>query len=176
VKDIPVLLEGPYGHAPTTTLCGADTILAVAGGIGITSILGYLESYLQSHSTLNHAPDPEGRKRVTLRATRFVLFWSAREESLVRAIKSQLADVVALERKGVDVTIVCTNGSNNASRSLNIGEVVRGEVLSEGNIGRKVCVISCGPGRMSDAVRATVVDCIGKNGVSIKLIEESFCW
>jgi predicted ferric reductase len=157
----PVLVEGPYGSAPKTKFQSADTIIAVAGGIGITSLLGYLELYLS------------GEKK---KATRFCLFWSVREESLIRAIKSQLGDLEALRRKGVEITITCTEEGDEQSRRMDVGAVVRGEVMSEGKVGRKACVVSCGPGGMADEVRKAVVGSIGKMGVSVELVEEAFCW
>jgi hypothetical protein len=49
-------------------------------------------------------------------------------------------------------------------------------VMSEGRVGRKACVVSCGPGGMADEVRKAVVGSIGKMGVSVELVEEAFCW
>jgi predicted ferric reductase len=158
---LPVLIEGPYGSAPKTKLQAADTIIAVAGGIGITYLFGYLELYLSTEKKA---------------ATRFCLFWSAREESLIRAIKSQLGDLELLRQKGVQVTIACTGEGDEQSRRTDVGAVVREEVMNEGRVGRKVCVVSCGPGGMADEVRKTVVGSIGKTGVSVELVEESFCW
>ena len=139
----------------------ADTIIAVGGGIGITSLLGYLELYLSSEKK---------------KATRFCLFWTVREESLIRAIKSQLGDLEVLRQRGVEVTITCTGESDEQSRRMDVGAVVREEVISERKTGRKVCVISCGPGGLADEVRKAVVDSIGKMGVSVELVEEAFCW
>jgi hypothetical protein len=59
---------------------------------------------------------------------------------------------------------------------MDVGAVVRGEVMSEGRVGRKACVVSCGPGGMADEVRKAVVGSIGKMGVSVELVEEAFCW
>jgi predicted ferric reductase len=172
-----VFIEGPYGSADAASLRKADTIVAVAGGIGITCILGYLNLYLTSLCAI--PPDDETavpRKRG--RSSRFVLFWSAREESLITAIKSQLADAEELRRKGVEVNIVSTGEADDgqSAERLDISEVIRGELGSERNTGRNVCVVSCGPGGMADVVRAAVVRNIGKNGVDVGLIEDVFAW
>jgi predicted ferric reductase len=159
--SLPVLIEGPYGSTPKTKFQTADTIIAVAGGIGITSLLGYLELYLSSEKKA---------------ATKFCLFWSVREQSLIRAIKSQLGDFEMLRGKGVEITIAWTGEGDEQSRRIDIDTTVGGEVMSEGRVGRKVCVVSCGPGGMSDEVRKAVVGSIGKMGVSVELVEEAFCW
>jgi predicted ferric reductase len=169
---IPVCLEGPYGTGPPVSLANADTILAIAGGIGITSIISYLQLYLETLRGPTHAGEP--RRRGGARASRFVLVWSAREESLVKAIRSQIGDGPELGRKGVEIRIVDTSVAGG--ERLDVDEVVRGEVLGEENEGRKVAVVVCGPGGMADAVRGAVVGCIGKGDVEVELVEESFCW
>ncbi|KUJ18314.1 uncharacterized protein LY89DRAFT_717889 [Mollisia scopiformis] len=158
---VPVIIEGPYGHTPTTTLHRSRTIIAIAGGIGITSILSHLQSYLESLGSKD-----EGQ------TTRFCLYWKAREESIVSAIESQLGDLEELRRKGVEINIFCSG----QGQRMNARDVVMGEILSEAGAGRKTAVISCGPGAMSDGIRAAVVECIGKKGVSVEYIEEAFCW
>jgi predicted ferric reductase len=162
-EKISVIIEGPYGSAPSTKLNHADTILAIGGGIGITSILGYLQLYLSETE--------KGRKR---RPSRLILFWTAREESLIAAVKSQIGDLEELKAKGVEVRIVCTGIGDEAR--VGVGEVVQREVLSEGGKRRKVCVVCCGPGALADGVRKSVVGVVGKKGVSVDLVEEAFCW
>jgi predicted ferric reductase len=158
-----VIIEGPYGSAPSTKFRNADTILAIAGGIGITSILGYLQLYLS-----------ELEKGLKRRPSRFILFWTVREESLIAAVSSQMGDVEELNAKGVEVRVVCT-GIGDGER-VDVQELVRAEVLGEGGEGRKVCVVSCGPGALADGVRKSVVGVVGKKGASVDLIEEAFCW
>lgn len=74
-------------------------------------------------------------------------------------------------RNGVELSIVCTG---IGEKRLDIGGIVSQEAESEGNAARKMCMVSSGPERMVDEVRVTIVDCTGKNGVQIELIEESF--
>ena len=173
---VPIWIEGPYG---STTLepefRDADTVVAFAGGIGITSILGYLKVHLAA------IEQQETRKEIGKTSRRFILFWSAREESLIKAVRSQLGDIGALRKKGVELSIFCT-GSGEGER-VNIKELVRGEVRKESQIfgengsrSIKLCVLSCGPGRMADLVRAAVVESIGTKGVDVSLVEDAFCW
>ena len=175
-KSIAVIAEGPYGSPPMTSLQNADTILAIAGGIGIASIIGYLNLYLTTLRSFDSDEENSRQSRDRGRATRFLLFWSSREKSLIAAIKSQLEDLDVLRRKGVELTIVCTGENDANDRRLDVRSIVTGELESEGNVGRKVCVVSCGPGVMADTVRAAVVRSIGKRGVDVKLVEEAFGW
>jgi predicted ferric reductase len=161
-EKISVVIEGPYGSAPSMKFNNADTILAIGGGIGVTSILSYLQLYLSQIE--------KGRKR----PSRFILFWTAREESLIAAMKSQIGDLEELKAKGVDVRIVCT-GTGDEAR-VDVNEMVKTEVQSEGAKTRKVCVVCCGPGALADGVRKSVVGVVGKKGVSVDLVEEAFCW
>jgi predicted ferric reductase len=178
-KPIPVLIEGPYGSAPLTHLRDTDTIIALAGGIGITSILGYLQLYLESFHPFNSEaefPLPNGKSVRRMCAAKFLLFWSAREESLIRAVKSQLDDAGILAGQGVQLRIVCTGGGNEREARMDFGALVKRLVVSEGRNGRRVAVVSCGPGAMADGIRAAVVDCLGLEGVEVELVEEAFCW
>jgi predicted ferric reductase len=158
-----VLIEGPYGSTPATKFRNANTILGIAGGIGITSILGYLQLYLSELE--------KGSKR---KPSRFILFWTVREESLIAAVSSQTGDAEELKVKGVDVRVVCT--AIGDGERLDVQELVQTEVMSEGAKGRSVCVISCGPGKLADGVRKSVVGVVGQKGVNVELVEEAFCW
>jgi hypothetical protein len=68
---------------------------------------------------------------------------------------------------------VCT-GIGDGER-VDVQEVVQKEVVSEGEKKRSVCVISCGPGTLADGVRKSV-GVVGKKGVGVDLVEETFCW
>ncbi|KAE9375350.1 hypothetical protein N431DRAFT_463438 [Stipitochalara longipes BDJ] len=162
-SKISVMIEGPYGSAPTTKFRNADTILAIAGGIGITSILGYLQLYLL-----------ELEKGSKCRPSRFVLFWTAREKSVIAAVRRQIGGVEELKAKGVEIRVLCT-GIGDGER-VDVQELVSGDVMSEGAKGRRVCVVCCGPGALADGVRKSVVDVVGKKGVGVELVEEAFCW
>lgn len=93
---------------------------------------------------------------------------------MIAAGRSQIGDVEALKTKGVEVRIVCTGIGDEAR--VDVGELVREEVMSEGVNRRSVCVVCCGPGALSDGVRKSVVGVVGKKGVSVDLVEEAFCW
>lgn len=91
-------------------------------------------------------------------------------------MKSQLDDAGILAGQGVQLRIVCTGGGNEREARMDFGALVKRLVVSEGRNGRRVAVVSCGPGAMADGIRAAVVDCLGLEGVEVELVEEAFCW
>ena len=67
--SIPCLIEGPYGHEHS--LYTYDTVLVIAGGIGVSTTLAYL---------YNHMARVEKGETLT---RRFVFVWSCREDMLM---------------------------------------------------------------------------------------------
>ncbi len=165
--SIPVLLEGPYGlESPVAS--SADSILAIAGGIGITAILGYLTAYLSST-----APSEPGdhRKRGSTKATRFVLAWAVHELCLVEAVSAQLPSSAVLARHNIEIIISC--GQRGDTR-LDWKERIAYEVEGlKGN--ERLAVVCCAAGAIADEVRDCVV---AIQGVSrrVELVEEVFAW
>ncbi|KAL2433960.1 Ferric/cupric reductase transmembrane component B [Exophiala dermatitidis] len=82
-----ILTEGPYaGHMQTLyPLLTADTVLCIAGGIGVTFALGFVKNYLASRKS-------SGKTELMHRTTRFILAWSAREAGLIGHVDSMLAE------------------------------------------------------------------------------------
>jgi hypothetical protein len=163
-KSVSVLIEVPYGSPSSTKFRDADTIIAIAGGIGITGILGYLHHYLKNRTHFTKKS----------KATRFLLFWVAKEESLITAIRSQLCDLELLKTQGGEIDIVFTGIDEDVGNRPDVRGILRERVLGEGLVGRKVCVVSCVPGGMADTVRAAVVSCVREKGVCVELVEEAF--
>lgn len=156
---VPIMIEGPYGPTALLTLTRSDTIVAIAGGIGITSILSYLRTYLENRN--DHA------------TTRFCIYWRVRERSIVDAVRGQLGDLEELRGKGVEVNIFC---NEEGAPRKDVRDIVFEEVMGDARAGRSTCVVGCGPGAMGDRIRAAVVECIGRKGVRVEYIEEAFCW
>jgi hypothetical protein len=75
-RPLRAILEVPDGTATKTAIRDTDTIIAIAGGIGITSIPGYLQDYLSSLEN-----DRRGK------VSKFLPFWSAKEETLITVVK-----------------------------------------------------------------------------------------
>jgi predicted ferric reductase len=160
--NIPVLVEGPYGGM-SKAVEEADEIVAFAGGIGITTILGYLTAYIASF------PKSPGRE---MRATKLKIFWSVRESSLVEVFKSHLPPDVLLTERNVDITIVC---KEMGDRRLNCEDILDRELSGKETI-KRLAVLVCGPGKMADEIRAIVAEFRGYNYIKVSLVEESFGW
>lgn len=176
-----ILTEGLYGGHGTTLLPlqTADTILCVAGGIGITSCMSFVQQYVNESRSSEFAPKP-----LMNCATRFVLAWSAREESLIHHVSSTLLPDITSEpqNKHLEYQFWCTGEQSSQDKGLEQGlhlrrgrmiveEVVRSVAEKE----RRVVVIVCAPGAMSDEVREAVVGCL-RDGMPVDIIEEAFAW
>jgi len=193
--EIAVYNEGPYGGHRTTLLplYTADTVLCLAGGIGITNALGYLQEFAATKS-LQHTTrgdSREARRRGMMsRASRFILAWTVREMPLVRHIeRNMLADI-----EGVEYSFWCTGSSaadgDFASPSahedqgaagakavaVTAGRMdLRSVIRSAVEPGRRTAVMLCGPGAMADAATNEVVACV-KDGFAVQLVVEAFAW
>ncbi|KAI4724312.1 hypothetical protein E4T49_07962 [Aureobasidium sp. EXF-10728] len=178
---ISILTEGLYGGHRTALLPleTSDTILCIAGGIGITSCMSFLQQYF--NESLSAEPPSEA---LMSRTTNFVLAWSAREESLIQHVSTSLLPDPAAnaQNKQIEYRFWCTGEQGSQDKGLeqgndlqrgrmNVEEVVR----SVAEKGRRVVVVGCAPGGMSDEVRAAVVGCL-RDGMSVDLIEEAFTW
>ncbi|TIA15405.1 hypothetical protein D6C81_06363 [Aureobasidium pullulans] len=178
---ISVMTEGLYGGHRTalSPLKIADTIMCIAGGIGITSSMSFLQQYVNETRSLPASGSLMGC------ATNFVLAWSAREEALLHHVSSSLlpdATTALAQNRHLEYRFWCTGengsqdkgleqGSNLQRGRMNIEHVVR----SVAEKGRRVVVIVCAPGGMSDEVREAVVGCL-RDGMPVDIIEEAFAW
>lgn len=173
-----VYTEGPYaGHrAALHPLHAADTILCVAGGIGVTHILGFLQYFCES--VKNRGGE--------IRAQRVVLAWSAMERALLEYVRRNFVR----DGEGVECLFWCTGevddegsvkageegGSGPAAAEvrtgrMDVGGVLRGCV----EVGRLTSVLACAPGGMADEVTRQVVKC-AREGFRVDLVEEAFAW
>ncbi|KAK4149021.1 fcd1ed96-f99e-4d28-9e70-49d2afc1fed5 [Chaetomidium leptoderma] len=192
--ELSVYTEGPYaGHRATIhPLFAADTILCIAGGIGITHILGFLQEF---YAGAKRQQQQNGRGVV--RAKRLILAWSARERSLIEHVKRNFL----VDAEGVEYSFWCTgsrlelgsHGVEEASRTktpdssrmastgvaaavvtdgrMDIASVLRASVEA----GRQTTVLACAPGGMADEVTKGVVGCV-RDGFRVELVEETFAW
>lgn len=159
--SLPVLIEGPYGGAPPA-IAAVDTVLCIAGGIGITSILSYLHAYLDTFIDGGLTT-----RTKSMRAARFVIYWAVREGSLVDTILAQLPTADILSQRGVEFTIAC---SQMGDQRLDLAAVV-GEEIERMGRGR-LAVVVCGPAGMADDVRSVV----GRGAGKVELVVEKFGW
>lgn len=177
-----VMTEGLYGgeRATLSPLRTADTILCIAGGIGITSAMSFLQQYVDdSQSTVSTSTS------LTARASNFVLAWSAKEEPLLRHVHNSLLPDPSFQmasNRRVEYHLWCTGDSDGQKCGfeqtchfqigrMNVEETIR----SVAEKGKRLVVAVCAPGGMSDEVRAAVVGCL-RDGMQVDLIEEAFAW
>jgi hypothetical protein len=162
---IDALIEGPYGHAHPVH--NASLIVCIAGGVGITAILGYVCAFVEAQRMA-------GRERTQgSTAARMVVVWSAKEIGLIDAVKGMVP--TDAEARGVELRFTCTERSTreDENKRMDIGQIIQAEAQGLGS--KKLAVVSCGPGDMADVVRAEVVDSLRK-GRSVELYEEAFAW
>ncbi|KAF8423060.1 ferric reductase like transmembrane component-domain-containing protein, partial [Tirmania nivea] len=186
-KDsIPCLIEGPYGHEHS--LHTYDTVLVIAGGIGVSTTLAYL---------YNHMARVEKGETFT---RRFVFVWSCREDMLMDRLiwdadlinKTQDTSTLygtqiemmlyftGTATKKPDVKFDCTN-STRPPLPLTIGRPNIMEIIENENmrLTGKMAVLVCGPDKMVDGTREAVVKYVGKDaaeGARIQYFEEAFGW
>ncbi|EFX05475.1 plasma membrane ferric-chelate reductase [Grosmannia clavigera kw1407] len=172
--SLPVLVDGPYGHAPP--LATFDAVLFVVGGSGVVVPLSHLSGI--------------GRAS-RLRAVHVV--WAAREAAMtvdiIRTDFAGLLDGNSTVRLDVHITSADNSGSlplpdipdlPRQARLLVGRPDVRGEVeCAVKNIapGCRLAVVACGPARMADDARRAVVDLLGSPTCGhVEYFEESFQW
>ncbi|KAF9877127.1 ferric-chelate reductase [Colletotrichum karsti] len=182
--NLSVYTEGPYGghrarHWPLLT---ADTVLCIAGGIGVTGVLGYVQEYA---STVING-DEESRGAVK-KAKRFILAWSAQEMSLIEHVRQRFLD----NALGVECSFWCTGASipmaafkgtsrRDTETTITTG-VIFGRMDTEAVIrhyleeGCRTTVLVCGPSGMADEATKHVVNSV-RDGYAVDLIEEPFAW
>ena len=157
-RSIPVLVEGSYGPqasiVPHSPAIEYPNIICVAGGVGITGVLPYVDSRPSTTGL-------EGKKK---------LLWGVRTEPLVDAVRSIIPRVTNDTNSqelwndfGVAISV---------AKRFDIDSVLKEEL--DGVVGGTIVVV-CGPAGMADDVRVAVTK-LGQQGLVVKLIEESFAW
>ncbi|KAI6754682.1 hypothetical protein HG530_012434 [Fusarium avenaceum] len=157
---IPVLIEGSYGHQfiLASPISSPDieypNVVCVAGGVGISGILSYLN---QSPSALGLG----GKKK---------LLWGVRTEPLVEAVRTIIPHF-GFASDGQETW-------NDFDVSVSVGRRIDLKKALAEELGSAVggtTVVVCGPAGMANKVRATVTE-LGTRGAVVRLVEESFAW
>ncbi|EUC60494.1 ferric-chelate reductase (Fre2) [Rhizoctonia solani AG-3 Rhs1AP] len=164
---LPVLLEGPYGHPQPLDMY--ETQVLIAGGVGVTALTGYIQSFLTK---------PNKTKRV-------MVVWAAREVEFIQFMMEHKLDGLP---ENVQLCVHCT-GPDVAkldgkyaveSGRPSLTNLVQFEVTTL-SPGERIAFFVSGSGSMSDQVRRAVVDCIGSrpeqiDGDRINFFDEVFAW
>ncbi|KAI0420240.1 ferric reductase like transmembrane component-domain-containing protein [Xylaria grammica] len=191
--EISVYTEGYYAGHNTThqPLLAADTVLCVAGGLGITYALSFVQEYANAVSPEG---EPAGKSHGIMRkARRFILAWSAKEITFIDHVrKNFLANA-----QGVEASFWCTGPMEGLTQkselpkdekremgssapaidaAVTVGRMhIASVIRSSLEAGQQTTVLVCGPAQMADEARKQVVSCV-KDGFSIDLVEEAFAW
>lgn len=196
---MPVAFEGFYGGHSTShyVLKQADIVLCVAGGVGITYASGFARQFARERVLASTSRS----QKVVARCQKFVLAWSVREQGLLDHVKRRL--LPNLDARDLDDGSMAykfwVTGQSTAADSAPSSEVTKdetrvgvadGEELVQQQTGRmcvadvvdsvmtpkkRIVVLVCGPGSLSDDVRMEVTKC-SRAGYVVHLIEESFSW
>ncbi|KAF8672811.1 FAD-binding domain, partial [Rhizoctonia solani] len=144
---LPMLLEGPYGHPQPLDVY--ETQVLVAGGVGITALTGYIQSFLAS---------PNKTKRI-------IVVWAAREAEFIQFMLDHKLDGLP---NNVDLKIHCTGAGAEKLEGKHTIELGRPQLTSLVKTevaalleGERIAFFVSGSGSMSDEVRRAVVDSIG---------------
>ena len=154
---VPVLIESSYGHEASCSHPTADfpNTICIAGGVGITAVLPTLSQGLSLHAS-------QGSNK---------LFWGVRDEALVDAVESLIADVHVDGESGVKTWARHVETHVVVGQRLNLREILEQELSS--GIGTTVLV--SGPEGMADDVR-NIVSGLGRGTAVVRFVEESFSW
>ncbi|TLS30911.1 hypothetical protein PpBr36_02590 [Pyricularia pennisetigena] len=184
--QLSVYNEGPYGghRANIKPFMAAETVLCILGGIGVTSALGFLQSFVESRGRDGRAA--QGDQTLMKKTTRFVFAWSAREAGLIQYVKDNYLARV----DGVEYRLWCTGSVGDAEQAKASTEdgPAKPDVASEPGrmdinavlqdsleVGVAATVMCCGPGGMLDETTRHVARYLGE-GYKVTLVEELYTW
>lgn len=171
-----VSTEGPYTHS-LGTISNSQVILCLAGGVGVTGLLGYVKAFIEDFH--NRQPLTEhGTRQVRLQRMVFAL--SSREMGLIDFVKQSFPPDTLTE--GLEFRFFWTGDSLSTQEGyesvargrMDIQEMISTEAAATEKK-KKLAVISCGPAGMADEIRSAVAASVRK-GYWIELVEEAFAW
>lgn len=164
--EIKCLIEGAYGVSHPLHLF--ETVVLIAGGVGITTILPYLVDYMERARGLE--------KRTLTR--RLVFLWTAKEEELVENLVAKKFPKGCLTRTDISMQLYVTKNKAGQKklpgvkyRRPKIPEILKAEQM---RVVGKMAVMSCGPSILVDIVRDAVVRCLDSERKHVEYFEESY--
>ncbi|KAK9457089.1 ferric reductase NAD binding domain-containing protein [Dipodascopsis uninucleata] len=168
-----VLLDGPYGESKN--LNRFDSVLLIAGGVGITGLLSVVLPLLKS-----------------AKSVRISVIWAVREQSALKWISPEIQYLCS--NKNLDFNIYISGSlpeeskvesaeSINEKDSIEIPNITRSRPNITEEIAKfvrssdgSVAVFCCGPAAMNDEARAaTSINLSACNG-KVEYIEDVFSW
>lgn len=179
-KEIPILVEGPYGHPhPLLTY---DNVLFIFGGSGIAAVLPYIQEFM-------HPQNPQA-----IRTKHIHLVWAARQYTFVRDVLDDelaaAASISAHHRVKMDFFITGPAPKSVKADALDLDRledadtrisyqrpVSENMVIEEASeaVG-SLAVFVCGPRQMADDTRRAAVHVVGNGFARLGYFEEQFGW
>ncbi|ANB15310.1 Fre5p [Sugiyamaella lignohabitans] len=180
--NIPILIEGPYGRYHNLHLY--DSVVLIAGGIGVTSTYSYAYDLIKNCSN--------EKQRITFiwyMHDRTPLDWFSEELDLLRSdsrvtvrIFVKYKELASASRYVDDsnsglgekyFTVVSQEITATSSDKTEVATLVS-EAVSRGD--PRIAFLSCGPGRMNDDIRFTISKSLSSSKSRVDYFEESFSW
>ncbi|KAK9468846.1 ferric reductase NAD binding domain-containing protein [Lipomyces arxii] len=187
--SVRVWIEGPYGES--YPIARYDTVLLLAGGIGVTAIMSY-------------ALDLKRRNR---NGQHVIFYWMVRDEEALGWVTDELKEIFESEFIEMHIVVTCAGSSASASsEKLEVASNSTSDVDSEKavpssissssipvtyqarpdisavikstivNAPSSVAVVSCGPNSLADEARAATTanmeSCVGR----VDYFEDAFGW
>ncbi|KAI9889472.1 MAG: hypothetical protein M1814_005255 [Vezdaea aestivalis] len=186
-KPVRVLIEGPYG--PSHPVFNYQRVLFCTGGTGITPVLAYMQHYaeLRSKRVSRHAPK-------ALFATKAIhIIWAARQAAFAHSVlDNELRNAKARPEVTLDIFVTGKAKSDqeddlglaeNEAKGLHlpqhhrpdVGVVVTEAIIEAKAAGESLAVFVCGPAKMADSARRSIVDGAA-GGTKVEYFEEQFGW
>ena len=164
-----VLVDGPYGH--TQRFDRFDHVLFIVGGSGIVVPLSHIEAL----------------SKPLTRPSSVRIIWAVREAGFAaEVVREDFGDVLDHGKVSLDIHMTKREGIEHSGmidhpqgvRLLSHRPDVCAEIECAARTtgGGSLAVVACGPARMADDARRTVVDMLGRSHVNIEYFEESFNW
>ncbi|KAK9452569.1 ferric reductase NAD binding domain-containing protein [Dipodascopsis uninucleata] len=172
-RQLKVLLDGPYGKSHS--MVRYDSVMLIAGGIGITGALSYVTPLL-----------------TTAKNMRISVIWVVRKESALKWIAPELQKLSSSKKLELNIYIteslqeenkMETTESINEKDSIESPNITRSrpnitEEIAKfvGSSAGSAAVFCCGPAGMNDEARAATSNNLNSCKAKVEYIEDIFGW
>jgi predicted ferric reductase len=176
-KQLPILIEGPYGEKHT--LYRHENVILIAGGSGITASVPYLHELLNGKTGISSPQVKTKRIHIVFsaRTKGFMLDVLAKElrSAMTRLEVTMDLAITRMESSEDEVNgDILKNDVNLSFKRLDIPAIIRSQAAEA--VG-ETAVFVCGPAKMADQARRTVVDITGETKDNqVHYYEEVFGW
>ncbi|QPG95093.1 hypothetical protein C2857_007641 [Epichloe festucae Fl1] len=165
--SVRVLVDGPYGHSQPLHMF--DRVVFVVGGSGVVVPMSYLETLTGNN----------------IQAKSIQLHWAVREPGFAaEVIANDMGDAVADETfhidlyfsaetvSSIDIDLPAQVSCHYQRPSARQIVMAAAECAGQGSL----AVVACGPARLADDARRSVIEAMDRGLCEIEYFEESFRW